>query len=69
MNLSTRYQRLKAERKLRKLLKEAQRAEPEGVSVVAAANAASWAGRPPAPDLCWFYKNRARTRGFWDLCP
>lgn len=36
---------------------------------VAAANAARWGGRPPRPDLCWYYTNRSRTQGFWDLCP
>lgn len=36
---------------------------------IAAANAARWGGRPPRPDLCWYYTNRARTRGFWDICP
>ena len=36
---------------------------------VAAASAASWAGRPPSPDLCWYYTDRTRRRGFWDVCP
>jgi hypothetical protein len=36
---------------------------------IAAANAARWGGPPPRSDLCWYYTNRARTRGFWDICP
>jgi hypothetical protein len=27
------------------------------------------AGQQPAPGYCWFYTNRSRTRGFWDVCP
>lgn len=36
---------------------------------VAAATASSWAGRPPAPNLCWYYTDWSRRQGFWDLCP
>lgn len=36
---------------------------------IAAAAAAPWAGRPPAPGLCWYYTDWSRTRGFWDFCP
>jgi len=27
------------------------------------------AGQQPAPGYCWYYTNRSRTRGFWDVCP
>jgi len=27
------------------------------------------AGQQPAPGYCWFYTNRQRTSGFWDVCP
>jgi hypothetical protein len=27
------------------------------------------AGQQPAPGYCWFYTNRRRTSGFWDVCP
>lgn len=27
------------------------------------------AGQQPAPGYCWFYTDRARTKGFWDVCP
>ena len=23
---------------------------------------------PPAPDLCWYWSNRAHTHGYWDYC-
>lgn len=36
---------------------------------IAAASAASWAGRPPAPGYCWFYTDSSRRNGFWDRCP
>ena len=31
--------------------------------------AAAAATAAPAPGLCWYYTNRARTAGFWDYCP
>ncbi len=31
--------------------------------------AAAAASAAPAPGLCWYYTNRARTAGFWDYCP
>lgn len=27
------------------------------------------AGQQPAPGYCWYYTNRRRTQGFWDVCP
>ncbi|MBX9760936.1 MAG: hypothetical protein K2Y29_19320 [Beijerinckiaceae bacterium] len=35
----------------------------------AAAAASYYSAPPPAPGLCWYYTNRARTAGFWDVCP
>lgn len=34
-----------------------------------AASVAVWAGPPPGPNLCWYYTNKSRTKGFWDVCP
>jgi hypothetical protein len=34
-----------------------------------AATAATWAGPPPQPGLCWYYTDPSRTQGFWDACP
>jgi hypothetical protein len=31
--------------------------------------AAAASSAAPAPGLCWYYTNRARTAGFWDYCP
>jgi len=36
---------------------------------VGAAAAASWAGAPPAPGLCWYYTDPGQRQGFWDACP
>jgi hypothetical protein len=36
---------------------------------VSAATAAAWAGSSPGPDMCWYYTDSTRTRGFWDVCP
>jgi hypothetical protein len=33
------------------------------------AAAATWAGPPPQPGLCWFYTEPSRHQGFWDQCP
>jgi hypothetical protein len=38
------------------------------LGVVGAATAASWAGPPPGPGLCWYYTDPSRQRGFWDAC-
>ena len=38
------------------------------IGVIGAAAAASYAGAPPAPGLCWYYTTPARTQGFWDAC-
>ncbi len=37
--------------------------------LTAGAAAAVAASAAPAPGLCWYYTNRARTAGFWDRCP
>jgi hypothetical protein len=34
-----------------------------------AATAATWAGPPPQPGLCWYYTDPSRRQGFWDACP
>ena len=39
------------------------------VGFVTAETAAAWAGAPPAPNMCWYYTNAAKTQGFWDTCP
>lgn len=36
-----------------------------GTIVVTAANAAP---RRPTDDLCWYWANNSRTRGYWDYC-
>ena len=39
------------------------------IGFATAAVAASWAGAPPQPGLCWYYTDPSRTQGFWDACP
>jgi len=38
------------------------------IGVIGAAAAASWAGPPPGPGLCWYYTDPSRRQGFWDAC-
>ena len=38
------------------------------IGVIGAAAAASWAGAPPAPGLCWYYTDPSQRQGFWDAC-
>jgi len=38
------------------------------IGVIGAAAAASWAGPPPGPNLCWYYTDPSRRQGFWDAC-
>ena len=38
------------------------------IGVVSAAAAASWAGSPPGPGLCWYYTDPSQRQGFWDAC-
>lgn len=38
------------------------------IGVLAAGAAAAYAGRPPAPGLCWYYTNPSYRSGFWDAC-
>jgi hypothetical protein len=38
------------------------------IGFVTAATAAAWAGAPPGPNMCWYYTDPSRTRGFWDVC-
>ena len=33
------------------------------------AKTAVWAGKPPAPGMCWYYTDPSRRQGFWDYCP
>jgi hypothetical protein len=39
------------------------------IGFVSAAAAASWAGAAPGSNLCWYYTDPSRRRGFWDVCP
>jgi hypothetical protein len=36
---------------------------------VTAATAVAWAGAAPGPNMCWYYTDASRTKGFWDACP
>ena len=38
------------------------------IGVIGAAAAASWAGPPPGPGLCWYYTDPSQRQGFWDAC-
>ena len=38
------------------------------IGVLAAGAAVAYAGRPPAPGLCWYYTNPTYRSGFWDAC-
>jgi hypothetical protein len=38
------------------------------IGMVSAATAATWAGQPPGPGLCWYYTDPSRQQGFWDAC-
>ncbi len=38
------------------------------VGVLAAGAAVAYAGRPPAPGLCWYYTDPTYRAGFWDAC-
>jgi hypothetical protein len=38
------------------------------IGVLAAGAAVAYAGRPPAPGLCWYYTNPSYRSGFWDAC-
>ncbi|MGY4404012.1 hypothetical protein [Bradyrhizobium sp. USDA 3315] len=38
------------------------------IGFVGAAAAATWAGAPPAPGMCWYYTDPSKTQGFWDYC-
>jgi hypothetical protein len=38
------------------------------LGVISAAAAASWAGKPPGPNYCWYYTDASRRNGFWDVC-
>ena len=40
------------------------------VGVLAAGAAAAYTStRPPAPGLCWYYRDWTYSSGFWDVCP
>jgi hypothetical protein len=39
------------------------------IGFVTAATAVAVAGAAPAPGMCWYYTDPARTQGFWDYCP
>lgn len=36
-----------------------------GAVIITAANTIP---RRPSPDLCWYWSNNSRTRGYWDYC-
>jgi hypothetical protein len=38
------------------------------IGVLAAGAAVAYAGRPPAPGLCWYYTDPSYRGGFWDAC-
>jgi hypothetical protein len=38
------------------------------IGVVSAATAAAWVGAAPGPNMCWYYTDQSRTKGFWDVC-
>jgi hypothetical protein len=38
------------------------------IGFVSAATAAAWAGAAPGPNMCWYYTDASRTKGFWDGC-
>jgi len=38
------------------------------LGVLAAGAAVAYAGRPPAPGLCWYYTDPSYRAGFWDAC-
>jgi len=38
------------------------------IGVLAAGAAAAYAGRAPAPGLCWYYTDPSYRSGFWDAC-
>jgi hypothetical protein len=39
------------------------------VGFIAGAAAASVAGTPPQPGMCWYYTDSTKKTGFWDVCP
>jgi hypothetical protein len=38
------------------------------LGVLGAGAAIAYAGRPPAPGLCWYYTDPSYRAGFWDAC-
>jgi hypothetical protein len=39
-----------------------------GIALGTILGAAAYAATPPAPNLCWYWANPARTQGYWDYC-
>ncbi|MEI1252997.1 hypothetical protein [Rhizobium aouanii] len=39
------------------------------IGFIAGAAAASVAGTPPKPGMCWYYTDSTKKTGFWDVCP
>lgn len=39
-----------------------------GIALGTVLGAAAYAATPPAPNLCWYWANPARTQGYWDYC-
>lgn len=38
------------------------------IGTVIAATAAAVAPTPPSPELCWFWSDSTKTKGYWDYC-
>jgi hypothetical protein len=38
------------------------------IGVLATGAAIAYAGQPPAPGLCWYYRDPSYRAGFWDAC-
>jgi hypothetical protein len=39
-----------------------------GIALGTILGAAAYSAAPPAPNLCWYWANPARTQGYWDYC-
>ena len=39
-----------------------------GVALGTVLGAAAYAATPPAPNLCWYWADPARSQGYWDYC-
>lgn len=39
-----------------------------GIALGTILGAAAYSAVPPAPNLCWYWADPARTQGYWDYC-